>query len=194
MKTNLIYLIIIFATIYNTYSLQSNYKIIDSLINQHIEDFKPDIIAENQKCFVIGTNSSELDFLIESKLLDKLSDFTFYKTNEGKCPKLKINAINVLVNYQLIDDDEVLRNVSVEMSAIIEPKDEPLKLIHNKKLNYTDTVPKSAIGELQKSSYNFDKGTLPEEESTFYDNILQPVIFIGTAIITIAILFTVRSS
>lgn len=194
MKIKTLILISYLFLINSAYGQISNYKIIDSLINKHIEAIKPEILNEKNRCFNLETNTSEIDFLIESKLLEKFPEFSFHKNRENQCPKLKINTINVSVNYSILNDDNVERKISLELSAIVENKDYPLKLIHNKNLQFSDIIKKNDISYLQKSSHTFDKGEIPLEENSFYDNYIQPIIIIGTAIITIAILFTVRSN
>jgi len=194
MNYKILILIILISIVSPAYSQLSNFKIIDSLINEHIASIKPELLNEKKRCFNLETNLSEIDFIIESKLLEKFPEFSFHKNRENHCPKLKINTVNISVNYKLLDDDNVERVIFVKTNAIIESNEEPLKQIHNATLQHKDQIKLYEINNLQKSPYSFDKGNIPEETNSFYDNYLQPIIFIGTAIITIAILFTVRSS
>lgn len=194
MKINILVLIINIFLINTAYSHLSNFKVIDSLINEHIEFIKPELLNEKKRCFNLETNSSEIDFIIESKLLEKFPEFSFHKNRDNHCPKLKINTLNIAVNYKLLEDENVEREISVHINTIIESKEEPLKQIHNKALKYNDLIKSHELNNIQRSPYTFDKAEIPKEDNSFYDNYLQPIIFIGTAIITIAILFTVRSN
>ena len=177
-----------------SYSQMRNYKIIDSLLSKHIDELQPELLNNKMRCFNLETNLKDIDFLIENKLLEKYPGISFHRNIYNQCPTLKINTNNIEVNYVFVENDTVNRRITVELTAIIEPKNEPMRLIHKQNYEFNDQIKLEDIDKLQKSPYQFDKGEIPEEESTFYDSYLQPIIFIGTAIITIAILFTVRSS
>lgn len=177
-----------------TYSQLSNLKVIDSLLSKHIDELQPELLNNKMRCFNLEANLKDIDFLIENKLLEKYPGISFHRNIDNQCPILKINTINIDVNYNLANSDTVNRQIKVELAAIIESKNEPMKLIHKQNYEFNDQIKLEDIDKYQKSPYQFDKGEIPKEESTFYDSYLQPIIFIGTAIITIAILFTVRSS
>ncbi len=58
---------------------------------------------------------------------------------------------------------------------------------------YTDTVDIANIARLEDESFPFTNGQLIEH-SSFWDDAIEPVVFVGAAAIIIYLLFTVRSS
>lgn len=58
---------------------------------------------------------------------------------------------------------------------------------------YTDTIDIDNIARLEDESFPFTKGVLIQE-SSFWDDAIEPVVFIGSAAVIIYLLFTVRSS
>ncbi len=193
MRINLIIISLIFIIYSTAYSQNTNYKIIDSLISCHIDKLMIYLNSTNDSCFTLETNHSEVDFIIESNLIKKMPDYSFIRYKDPKCPIIKIQTPNISVKYIYLTKDNIARHIEVEMSAIIEKTNQPIKLIHSQIQSYSDTIPYNQINNIQRSPYNFDKSEIPTEENSFYENIIQPIIFVGTAIITIAILFTVRS-
>ena len=58
---------------------------------------------------------------------------------------------------------------------------------------YTDTIDVANIARLENKSYPFTKGRLIEH-SSFWDDALEPAVYVGAAAVILYLLFTVRSS
>lgn len=84
-----------------------------------------------------------------------------------------IRTVRLVANIQTLADDNI---VSYTFPYI-----------------YTDTIDTDNISRIEDESFPFTKGKLIEE-SSFWDDALEPAIFVGSAAIIIYLLFTVRSS
>jgi hypothetical protein len=83
-----------------------------------------------------------------------------------------IRTVRLVANIQTLADDNI---VSYTIPYI-----------------YTDTIDTDNISRIEDESFPFTKGILIEE-SSFWDDALEPAIFVGSAAVIIYLLFTVRS-
>ncbi|HRP01268.1 MAG TPA: hypothetical protein PLE30_01350 [Candidatus Kapabacteria bacterium] len=196
MKFSKLFIIIIvfFYSVSLIFCQSTNYQVIDSLISLKIKELNSNITNNIGSCYIIKSNFAEISTIIETKLLEEYPKTQFYKDSENNCSTLNFNTKNIFIKYVKIDEELVERIITIDLAINLEESHKPLKLLQNKITSYKDTVFTQQILSLQKSPYAFDKAEIPQEEYSFYENILQPVVFIGTAIITIAILFTARSN
>ena len=56
-----------------------------------------------------------------------------------------------------------------------------------------DIISISEIDEIQLPGFTFCKGTIPQSKETFLSDIVQPIVYISTAILSTYLLFSVRS-
>jgi hypothetical protein len=84
-----------------------------------------------------------------------------------------IRTVRLVANIQTLRDDDI---VDLTIPYI-----------------YTDSIDVANIGGLENKSYSFTKGQLIEH-SSFWDDALEPAVYVGAAAVIIYLLFTVRSS
>ena len=58
---------------------------------------------------------------------------------------------------------------------------------------YQDVIARQDVDYVQTRSLEFTCSSIPQPEKSFFNEILQPVILISATIITVVLLFTVRS-
>jgi len=56
------------------------------------------------------------------------------------------------------------------------------------------SVEKESLTYIENSEFNFDKAILPPARQSFFKKYLEPIIVIGSTLVTVLLLFTVRSS
>lgn len=64
---------------------------------------------------------------------------------------------------------------------------EPTQLVRR------DVIARAHATMLESTQHACTHGTIPERPTTFWDDVVQPVIFVGAAVVTVVLLFTVRS-
>ena len=86
--------------------------------------------------------------------------------------------------------DTVVRSVVVDIAAI---QRESGSQFHAVRLVDTMHVARTDVPMLDSQQHMATHGVVPARPTTLWEDIAQPVVFIGAAVITIVLLFTVRS-
>ena len=176
-------------------NLRSNLDIIDSLADLTSREIISEIKAQGLKeidLTVNEHNASELYF----KSLFKEKDITYNIKTESNGKGLNLNIIRSNVSYEIYPEsnDSLCRVIKTEVSAFI--KDENGKVTNIKTTNreYRDKISREDVKLIESYQFDFTHAEVPERESTFFEDIAQPLIVITGALLTIVLLFTVRSS
>ena len=114
-------------------------------------------------------------------------------TNEAR-EKVIITPSEMRTIYESIEDDErvqrtCLLNANIRFETAQSSRIQQCNVIH-----FTDTVRKADIPALEIPSYPFCMGTIPQQESSLFDGIIKPVIYVLTFGFSAYLLFGVRSS
>ena len=100
---------------------------------------------------------------------------------------------DVSTRYEAIEDsDSIRRIITVDVRA---------NLIGERTMApaapgpYTDTVmcTREEAESAQSPQHFATRGEIPPAESSFWDDVLEPVVFVAAAVATVVLLFTVRS-
>jgi hypothetical protein len=59
---------------------------------------------------------------------------------------------------------------------------------------YQDTVRKEEINQINSEEQTFAKAEIPQEKPTVFEQIIEPLIIVTAAVITVVLLFTIRSN
>ncbi len=136
------------------------------------------------------------DYLLEKSLL-KNKNYTFILYNKANSPQniknlLKINPSETAVKYSAIDRNRVRRDVSCESSAVkvISGK---ISAISIPAQSISDELTYSEALNDNSSLPNFLQATVPQKPSSFYEKIVEPAIIVSSAILTVALFFSIRS-
>ena len=89
--------------------------------------------------------------------------------------------------------DSLIRTISFKITGEIIDKNGLIKPLYTGNENFKDTIERDAAEKFNSTDYNFAKSEIPARPQTFWSEIVQPVAFIGAAIVTVVLLFTVRS-
>lgn len=126
-------------------------------------------------------------------LLDKLEtsfsklDSNYQITNSSPYGTL-ISLDTIQINYEEATNSRTIRIVAnIQTLADDNIVDYTVPFI------YKDSIDTDNISSIEDESFTFTKGVLIEE-SSFWDDALEPVVFVGSAAVIIYLLFTVRSS
>ncbi|MBI2794684.1 MAG: hypothetical protein HYX66_08575 [Ignavibacteria bacterium] len=129
---------------------------------------------------------------VESVLLESLSKRTtvFSRTNGNNILKIIINDMST--RYRLVDDDSVQRVITVTLRASLELNGvvKPLNITDRSRI---DVGSRREAEQADSEQHAASHGHVPDAERTFWDDILEPAIFVAVAATTVILLFTVRS-
>jgi hypothetical protein len=91
------------------------------------------------------------------------------------------------------DDNFLTREVSIILTATLERSDGEIIPLPRITASVRDTIARRVVSTLESRNYDFTTGSVPEPVDAFWSTVLEPVIVVGSAIITLILLFTVRT-
>lgn len=166
-----------------TYSqISTNYNVLDSLSKSQSIDIANTIKNNNLSEFEVHFKGPFNPIIYKSNLINTLDSLNLL--NVSGADSVNIDLIKYGVNYYLTDNNEkIKREIQIK------------SFLFNKTLSniYIDTISIDEIEYIEDSNFQELKSNIPKPKKTFIDFILEPVILIGTGLITVVLLFTVRS-
>lgn len=139
----------------------------------------------------------------EYKILEQRIEFAFSrgsinftKDASSETAVLNYNLDKAGINYIKVFKDGWFGSMLVEREAVIKGTyviENKGVFLSSEKFEYTitDTVKKQDAAKLENLSLPFTKNEMPPEP--FFSGLLEPVIAVGTAVVTVILFFTVRS-
>jgi hypothetical protein len=108
--------------------------------------------------------------------------------------RIIITPSEMRTHYESIDDaDFVRRTCLLRMEIRLETVNSS-RIVQCPRFEFSDTVEIAQIPAVEIPSYTFCKGIIPKQESTIFDGIVKPVIYVLTFGFSAYLLFGVRSS
>jgi hypothetical protein len=191
-----IFLILLIAVNARSSEFMSNFDILDSLSKKAANEIIIRLDYNRTDSMIVSFTQHPASWLIEQHLLNKGKDAgkRFFTHHKEKQSLLTVNIKKMIVEYDLHqNNDSLFRNITLIISQTLEKPNGILLGLREINICWKDEIGRDDIQYAESSPYPFARGTVPEPERTFFEKIAEPVIFISTAIITIALLFSVRS-
>ena len=179
---------------------KTNFELIDSLakisaknICDYIKSYKIDSIILNVPVQAEGVFLKNK--IIEAAQKVNIFCFDFDNSNFRNLPRLDIIINSFGVNYNIIPEvsDSLTRNISVLLTGTLICKSKELSAAPLIEFKYTDIIDRNDILGISNPDYPYTQSNVPPPEKSFFQDILEPIIFISTGIITVILFFTVRS-
>jgi hypothetical protein len=179
--------------------IKSNYEIMDSISNDCVNKLISYIIQHNElKTFHLeiddllnnGTNN-----IFESKIIKSLPENKVLSNIDTSKNVLSFRIEYFSVKYERYEpnQDSLYRIINLSSIVILDNGNTKNK-INECKFEYRDLISRDDFDFIEKTSHPFTKAPVPERKKTFFENILQPAIYVSAVLITVIILFTVRSN
>ncbi len=174
-----------------------NYDVIDSLLDLSAEKFVSVVEKADNKSISIEINQHPAAWLLDSKIHKRCSDKNikiFNKSSNGSLP-LELWLEQIKIEYHITDicEDTLNRIITTKVSGKYTKSDGEIVIIPEIIYNYKDFIDKKDIDLINSKEHDFAQAQAPAEESSFWDDAVQPLLFISTTIVTIILLFTIRS-
>lgn len=190
-------LIFLLSTSYSAGQYRKNFDILDSLIKSRTDKISSEVTDKDLKKLYIEIQNHPALWLLKQDMIESLrkSNIETYDKKIENEPMLVINikkAEIIFINSEN-SNDSLNRHVKVELSSNIVFPDGRTEPISNDLSEYTDVISRENV-ELIKSDYEFANAPVPEKPKTFFEEVAEPIIVVTTAIITVVLLFTIRSS
>ena len=139
----------------------------------------------------------------EYKILEQRIEFAFSRSSinfnknaDTETAILNYNLDKAGINYKKVFKDGWFGSMLVEREAVVSGtyvlENKGVFLSSEKfECTITDTIKKDDLSRLENLSLPFTKNEMPPEP--FFSGLLEPVIAVGTAVVTVILFFTVRS-
>ena len=112
-------------------------------------------------------------------------------------PRLRIVLVDAATRYTPTDHpDSVVRTVTArlyEERIEADGRAVPLRTADTLSLQRTDILGRDQVNALQSTQYPAMHGDVPPPPRDIWDDILEPVVYVAAAAVTVVLLFTVRS-
>lgn len=138
---------------------------------------------------IIG-GSEEKEFL-RSEFMSEMKSIEWSMNADSK---LIITPSEMRTVYQAIDDDDSVKRTCLLNAEIRYESSSMNRIIECKAFQHSDTIARATIPSLEIPSYPFCMGMIPEKESTIFDGIIKPALYVLTFGFSAYLLFGVRSS
>lgn len=174
---------------------KSNLTIIYDLIDDNVHQLIEKLPQQTNKIIFVYSALPEYESL-ESRFIYSLDRENYLSEIGENLPTLKYSLDQIGVIYSepfrggLLSDYKIERRIFLNgtMALGSGPKVIKTDLVES---TYVDTLYYSEIENVESPSLQITKGTKPSEP--LFESLLEPVIAVGAVIVTIILLFTVRS-
>ena len=195
---HIIFILFFFLLFSNSFSkeFQNNLQILDSFALIQAQEITKYIQNANDTIYLKILPESH-NWLIKEKILSLNKSKVFFQTNDSNLKNINILEIQInefsasFINYS--NSDSVIRQLKSELITNIKFKNGKIENIEVPKFSFNDTL---SINEAESANNNLHEATnpqLPKPSKTFLREISEPLILIAVSVISIALLFTVRS-
>jgi hypothetical protein len=172
-----------------------NYQIFDSLAENFSKNIFEETISGKYDSINFHINDIPQNILITRNFTGICLDNNLgIFQSESKLLTHKIDVIRFELNYLLYDNsaDSLIREINLE--ALITGENSKFGSFKQFKYIYSDTISRIDIPLIQSSSLPYTVSAIPERNKTFYEKALEPFILVSSAILTVLILFSVRTN
>lgn len=179
--------------------VNSNIEVINRELNIAADSLIAQITKLNSDTVFVSVKTSEVDRYFNSILLNKSSDkgilFYIADTIASKEPYLDIK-LSIETNYQNYEEDRdsLVRAIKIIWLGSLRLKDNKLQALKLKNFKYNDIISREDAGNFNAADFEFAKTNIPEPPPSFWKDLIQPVAIISAGIITVVLLFTLRSN
>lgn len=174
---------------------RTNLEIVYSLIEKSAAQVDSLLEGETSSIEINFSSPTGSEFL-NGKVISTFSQLGYkLNTDTEQSRKLDYTITNIKTNYGDLFQDglfgEYLTQRTISYQTIINYSEEGnLKFSKEITDNYVDTVYVDEVTSIENPSVHFTKGEVPEPP--VLSNLLEPILVVGTLIVTVILLFTVR--
>jgi hypothetical protein len=194
-KIVIIIFLLSFISSYSQSGPIKNFRILDSLIQKQSILFAEIIKTKNINKIRLNFSENPASWLVKQHFYSAFTEKKIevnYESDTGN-PILNVNIKTIAIDYLLYnqDNDSLIRNATVDIDANLSSSGN-IEIISNGKSLFKDIISREDINFI-KSDNEFANAPVPQKKKTFFEEIAIPFVVVTTAILTVVILFTVRS-
>lgn len=168
---------------------QSNATIFKNICKEMSTCIGKQLTMQELQLEIIG-GVEEKEFL-RSEIMSNLQSIQWkFAAND----KIIVTPSEMRTVYESIDDEDFVKRTCLLNAELRLETALSSHIMQCKEFQMSDTIARTSIPTLEIPSYPFCMGTIPGKESTLFDGIIKPVIYVLTFGFSAYLLFGVRSS
>ena len=168
---------------------QSNATIFKNICKEMSSCIGKQLTMQELQLEIIG-GVEEKEFL-RSEIMSNLQSMQWKFTANDK---IIITPSEMRTVYESVDDEDFVKRTCLLNAEIRLETVSSSRILQCKEFQMNDTIARASISPLEIPSYPFCMGPIPGKESTLFDGIIKPVIYVLTFGFSAYLLFGVRSS
>ena len=168
---------------------QSNATIFKNICKEISSCIGKQLTMQELQLEIIG-GVEEKEFL-RSEIISNLQSMQWKFTANDK---IIITPSEMRTVYESVDDEDFVKRTCLLNAEIRLETVSSSRILQCKEFQMNDTIARASISPLEIPSYPFCMGPIPGKESTLFDGIIKPVIYVLTFGFSAYLLFGVRSS
>ena len=168
---------------------QSNATIFKNICKEMSSCIGKQLTMQELQLEIIG-GVEEKEFL-RSEIISNLQSMQWKFTANDK---IIITPSEMRTVYESVDDEDFVKRTCLLNAEIRLETVSSSRILQCKEFQMNDTIARASISPLEIPSYPFCMGPIPGKESTLFDGIIKPVIYVLTFGFSAYLLFGVRSS
>jgi hypothetical protein len=177
-------------------SPSSNFDVVDRLVKEGADELKAKLTNRDVDSLYLKINMHQAqDYMLQRLVASLDSQKIYTRLQNPDLPELSIFINEISTAYSLNDPESELinRKVVVEYSAVLIINNQAMKLQEYKR-EFSDKLTYDQAAKANSQDFPFANSTIPEEPTTFFEDLVEPIIVTGAIVITSILLFTVRSN
>jgi len=158
-----------------------------------------ELLENNCDTVYSSVKTSEADRFFNSLLISRAGklkiSFFISDLKSGKTPYLDLNtAVTTEYMNDEDNDDSLRRQIRIDFSGSLTLETGKIVPFVFEEQTFTDKISRKDAVLYNESAYDFAKAEIPEPPASFWKDIVQPVAIVSAAVITVVLLFTMRSN
>lgn len=189
-------IVFIFLVSYNSYSLKNNMEIIDSLAQLSAKNIIMQMKTNRADSIVLSIENHSSASIFETYLVNfgNNENIKFFQ-NQKEYPKLNLVIYDLHTEYLSNDanEDSLKRKIICKIGGTLHQNNQ-IKELKTNDLVYCDEISRDDVPFIETSKNDYARAPLPEVPKSFFREFAEPLIIVGTAAVTVLLLFTIRSN
>ncbi len=182
-------ILVLFLTFGALHAQSTNLEMIYSLVDKSASEISRKLNSN----YLLNFDSPAEYLVLKTRVMKA---FASNPDGAKELPELSYSIVNARVEYSDIFRDGFLGSFKVKRKITLNAdyalhKEGNTITSGSFEQSLIDTVDYDSVNKLENFSLPFTQGTLPDEP--FFSGLLEPVVAIGTAVVAVYLLFTVRS-
>ncbi|MFP4369864.1 MAG: hypothetical protein ACLFR2_09810 [Candidatus Kapaibacterium sp.] len=173
---------------------RDNMDVQDSILREYAGDYANSLKNNGIDQIFLSIPTHEADFFVENVFSEILLERGIALSAENLLEKGSAEFLirSFKVDYsRTVRSEYVIREVIIDISILTKHT----KTFHfgEGPIIYSDTLRREDIAYVEQGAYGFAEGKLPKENEGFIKKVIEPVMVVTAAAVTVILFFTVRS-